>query len=136
MPPHDEVLSDGLMAELQRSVAVLVFREEDGRVLGVSRKDDPTAFTLPGGHVECGESDAEAAARELKEETGLDAGSLVPVYEAVCGDSYCTTFEGEIAGEVETDEPGVVKWCRPAELAYGPFGSYNQALFKKVGIVY
>lgn len=132
----DDVLTDDMEAEMPRTVAVLVFRQEDGKVLGVSRKNDVSKFSLPGGHVECGETDEEAAARELKEETGLDVVGLRAVCEAVCDGTYCTTFEGEVSGEVHTEETGVVKWCRPSELAYGPFGGYNQALFNKVGILY
>lgn len=127
---------EGIEEELPRTVAVLIFREEDGMVLGVSRKDDPSKFSLPGGHVEEGETDEQAAKRELKEETGLDIRHLEPVYEALCDGSYCTTFEGEVRGEIHTEEAGVVRWCRPSELAYGAFGEYNQDLFGKVGIVY
>jgi len=131
----DEILSNDLEQELGRTVAILVLRE-DGMVLGVSRKDDPSKFSLPGGHVEEGETDEQAAKRELKEETGLNIKNMEPVYEALCEDSYCTTFEGEVEGEIHTDEAGVVRWCRPAELAYGAFGEYNQALFEKVGITF
>jgi len=132
-----EVLSDDLEAELPRTVAVLVFREEDGAVLGVSRKDDPTAFSLPGGHVdESDPTDEAAATRELKEETGLDVENLAVVYEGICEGKYCTTFEGDVSGDLHTEEPGVIRWCRPSELAYGPFGSYNQELFRKAGIEY
>lgn len=132
----EEVLSDDLEAELPRTVAVLIFREDDGKILGVSRKDDPTAFSLPGGHVEEGETDEAAAARELKEETGLGVENLTVVFEGMCDGTYCTTFEGDVEGEVHTEEAGVVRWCRPSELAYGPFGSYNQELFRKLGIEY
>lgn len=50
-------------------VQTLVFNE-NGMVLLVLRADFPV-WTLPGGRIEKGESAAEAAARELYEETGL-----------------------------------------------------------------
>jgi ADP-ribose pyrophosphatase YjhB (NUDIX family) len=53
-------------------VSAALFRESE--VLLVQRSAGPYAgcWTLPGGHIEFGESPAEAARRELKEETGLD----------------------------------------------------------------
>jgi 8-oxo-dGTP diphosphatase len=41
-------------------------------ILAVSRKDDPNAFGLPGGKVEHGETEEQAARRELLEETGVE----------------------------------------------------------------
>ncbi|MEW6436487.1 MAG: NUDIX domain-containing protein [Pseudomonadota bacterium] len=54
-------------------VSISVFR--DGRVLLATRTKPPYAglFTLPGGHVEAGEKAADAALRELEEETGVKA---------------------------------------------------------------
>ncbi|HZC40124.1 MAG TPA: NUDIX domain-containing protein [Streptosporangiaceae bacterium] len=45
----------------------------DGRLLLVKRGHDPEAgrWTLPGGRIEPGETDAAALAREVREETGL-----------------------------------------------------------------
>jgi ADP-ribose pyrophosphatase YjhB (NUDIX family) len=58
-----------------------VVHDPDGRLLLVRRANDPGRgqWSLPGGRVEPGESDASAVAREIHEETGLlvRAGSLV-----------------------------------------------------------
>ncbi len=46
----------------------------DGRMLLIQRAHEPArgCWSLPGGRVEAGESDVEATAREVREETGLD----------------------------------------------------------------
>lgn len=58
-----------------------VVHDPDGRLLLVRRANDPGRgqWSLPGGRVEPGETDASAVAREIHEETGLlvRAGSLV-----------------------------------------------------------
>jgi ADP-ribose pyrophosphatase YjhB (NUDIX family) len=65
---------------LAASVAVL----RDGKVLLAARAHPPAAhvFSLPGGVVEPGETLAEAALRELREEVGIEAtmlGFIAPV---------------------------------------------------------
>jgi 8-oxo-dGTP diphosphatase len=67
-------------------VAVGVLRAPDGRVLLTERKAGKDAagfWELPGGQVEPGESPAQAAARELFEEVGVEVHELAPwrVYE-------------------------------------------------------
>ena len=54
-----------------------VLRDEAGRVLLVKRTDNGE-WALPAGGMEIGESVAEAAAREVHEETGLAATELAP----------------------------------------------------------
>lgn len=50
-----------------------VIRDELGRLLLIKRGHEPGAglWSLPGGRVEPGETDAEALVREMQEETGL-----------------------------------------------------------------
>jgi len=57
--------------------ARVVLRDEAGRVLLVRRSDNGE-WALPAGAMEIGESIAEAAVRELHEETGLTATALTP----------------------------------------------------------
>ncbi len=61
--------------ELGPRVAVLAVVARDGRVLLARRRNPPDAgrWGFPGGHVEPGELLADAAVRELREETGLVA---------------------------------------------------------------
>jgi ADP-ribose pyrophosphatase YjhB (NUDIX family) len=67
-----------------------IVRDEEGRLLLVRRGQEPAkgSWSVPGGRVEPGESDAEATAREVFEETAL----VVEV--------------GPLAGGVERDAPG------------------------------
>lgn len=112
--------------------AACIFVEKDGKILGVSRKNNPSAFGLPGGAVEPGENLEQAAVRELKEETGLDLSNLKAIFERMPdpNDDYsCTTFTGDIAGDISTNESGVVAWVSWDDLCSGPFAEYNQKLY-------
>ncbi len=59
------------------STDCIVFDELD-RVLLIRRKNDPFRgqYAFPGGFIEVGETAEDSARRELKEETGIEAGNL------------------------------------------------------------
>ena len=128
---------------IRRAACVLLRR--GGRVLAVSRKDDPTAMGLPGGKVDpedghegAPEALACAAARELQEETGLRVAPelLRWTFERAEDDGFTTTtFEADWAdvhGPIRTAEQGRVRWVTWEELLDGPFGEYNKQLLATI----
>lgn len=118
-----------------RQAACCLVLADDGTVLAVSRKDDPMAFGLPGGKVDPGETPEQAAARELHEETGLQATSLRQVFVRKEDDGFTTTtFVCKVSGQIDTPESGVVRWVTPQTLFDGPFGGYNRALWDRLGL--
>ena len=67
---------------IRLSVSAVVWSEGPGSALLLMRRSDNGDWGLPGGYVEIGESVAQAAAREVLEETGVrvEVGRLVGVY--------------------------------------------------------
>ena len=112
---------------------VLATREEKPRVLLIRRGKDPFAgcWALPGGFIEMDETLEESARRELREETGLEAGRLVPL--GVFGDpgrdprgrTISVVFAGRVdaakAKPLAADDAAEVGWFalrRPPQLAF------------------
>ena len=67
---------------LRLSVSAVVWRDGGRRELLLMQRADNAHWGLPGGYVEPGESVEQAAAREVREETGVqvEVGRLVGVY--------------------------------------------------------
>ena len=101
-----------------------VVRDQSGRLLLVQRGHPPSAglWSVPGGRVEPGETPAQAAVREVREETGLDVsvGTLLATVEI--GEFVVHDFAAQVlGGELRAgDDAADVRWCTFDEAALLP----------------
>src|SRR3954454_14292308 len=100
-----------------------VVHDDEGRLLLIRRAHEPGLgqWSLPGGRIEPGESAAEAAAREVLEETGLVVriGELLTTVDLWNGryrvHDFAATVEG---GEMRAgDDASDVRWCSAEEVS-------------------
>lgn len=108
--------------------AQVVLINKEGLVLGVSRKDNHNDFGLIGGKMDPEDNgDPMATAiRECKEETGLEITNLKLIFAIHKSGNMGHTYLAEYSGEIEHDEPHVVKWVPFQVLINGSFGKYNE----------
>ncbi|BCQ22353.1 NUDIX domain-containing protein [Caballeronia sp. NK8] len=105
-----------LNAESMKRRATVIC-ERDGRVLLVARARGRWAF--PGGRAEPGEEFSDAAVRELKEETGLDAVHVRYAFQFRGLQTRHFVFIARVGPEAEpvpANEIARCKWCRLEEL--------------------
>lgn len=101
-----------------------VIRDDEGRLLLVRRGRPPSAglWSVPGGRVEVGETPAQAAVREVREETGLDVniGELLATVEI--GDYLVHDFAADVVGgRLRAGDDAIdVRWCSFDEAALLP----------------
>jgi 8-oxo-dGTP diphosphatase len=98
--------------------------DADGRLLLIRRRNDPGRglWSVPGGRVEPGESDAEAVVREMAEETGLvvEPGALIGTVRRgpyVIADYRCAVVGGLLQ---PGDDASEARWCDAATLTSLP----------------
>lgn len=124
-----------------KKAAQVVLLNDEGLVLGVSRKDNHSDFGLPGGKMDPEDNDdpVATAIREVKEETGFEIYDLKLVF-AMHRDGFMGhTFIAKYSGEINHKEPHVVKWVPFQVILEGSFGKYNQMVaesLNSIGILY
>ena len=104
-------------------LTVLCLINKNGRYLLQDRiKNDWKGYTLPGGHIEPGESIVDAVIREMQEETGLTIS-----HPHLCGVKQFPLEEGryivflfeteEFEGDLRSSEEGTMHWIDERELS-------------------
>jgi len=116
-----------------------VVRDDAGRLLLVRRGRPPSAgmWSVPGGRVEPGETPAEAAAREVREETGLQV-EVGPLLTTVrIGDYVVHDFAAVvIGGELQAgDDAAEVRWCSTDDAALLPLTPGLLDELRRVGAI-
>lgn len=113
--------------ETAELTVLCLIRRDDCYLLQDRIKKDWKGFTLPGGHVEVGESIVAAVVREMKEETGLTVENpkLCGVKQfPIDGDTYengrylvFLFVADRFSGEVISSEEGAMHWVRKEDLS-------------------
>ena len=86
-------------------VAIGVVTDCNDRIL-MGKRNDTDKWTVPAGHIDKGECPFEGMARELKEETGLDAKSIKMVKAGFESGVLLYLFHVEVDPEQEVDTSG------------------------------
>ena len=110
------------MAEFVEQAGAIVYRRDDDglHILLVRARRNPTDWIFPKGHVENGETAAEAAIREAEEEGGVTGRVVSALWPAITFESggrkvrvhyYLVAFTEETASTEEREH----EWLPPAE---------------------
>jgi putative (di)nucleoside polyphosphate hydrolase len=73
--PKKQKKKENFMQSFRAGVGAIILNE-DGKVLGLERKDIPNAWQMPQGGLEENETPEQAVKREIREETGIEERNL------------------------------------------------------------
>lgn len=122
-------------SEKVKTVRVLI-RRKDGKFLCVRNYDEKLKIGFPGGGVDAGELEEDAAIRELWEETGLIADNIKLIDVDLFMDKEVSVFlADDYEGRLKSSEEGQTGWCSIKTLVSGFYGEYYSKLFKKLGYI-
>jgi len=110
----------------------VIVQKQLGRILAIKNARNREYYQLPEGDINEGEDLREAAARVLREQTGLTAGDMAWLYEGEDEGVPTTTFDAEWK-----NRKGIIEGCKyvgPVHLTQGPGGAYNYEVFQLLGI--
>ncbi|MBN9108615.1 MAG: Nudix family hydrolase [Pseudonocardia sp.] len=131
-----------LVGRPEIGVAVGVLRSSDGRVLVAERRpgvDGAGYWELPGGKIDAGETPAQAAARELREELGVRVDELEPwrtyTHDFSTGRVRLHFFRVRSwNGEPTGREGQRLAWVDPQHPAVGPLLPSNEPAMTALGL--
>jgi len=127
--------------EWQKTVGAILV--ENTNVLLVKRGHQPFkgTWTLPGGHINDGETDIKAVIREVKEETGLDFkpeyfGSYEETFDEVGYYAYISIFYGDFKGKIDKKKVDIneildIQWFDYKELADVKIGYEHRKIIEE-----
>ena len=121
---------------LRRHSMAVVARRNDGWVAAVQNTKRGGSLELPGGKVEPGESYADAARRELREEAGVEAhglfwlGDFAHGFDSIPWNAH--VYVAEIGGQgLREGDAGPVCWATWEDLMRGTYGAVVRAIFMR-----
>jgi 8-oxo-dGTP pyrophosphatase MutT (NUDIX family) len=94
-----------MLHEDSKRIAIALVTNENDKVL-MGKRNDTDKWTMPAGNIEKGECPFMGMARELKEETGLDAVDMKLVNCEMKGDMLLYLFKVEVDADQEVDTSG------------------------------
>jgi len=117
--PTREAPGDAPAAPAPSHAGGVVVRQDGDRprFLLVRARRDPAQWVFPKGHVEPGETPADAAVREVREEAGVRARVASPLADIATAEGRLLLFLMRYDGDAEADERREIAWCTVEDAA-------------------